>query len=309
MRHPGGINKRPHSVRDITRLLRPALIAAFFIATPLAVHAQDKVVATVNGKSLTEKDMKLAETEIGDDLGSLPPATRRRVLIEYLIENQLFAEAAEGEKLGQRDSFDERMQYWRRRALRDTYFDITVKEGITEAEKKAFYESQVTGRNDGEQVRARHILVDSEEKAKEIHDKITKGGDFKQLASEFSKDPGSKQDGGDLGYFGKGQMVPVFEDTAFKLKVGEVSQPVKSQFGWHLIKLEDRREVKPPPYENVKDRITAALMHKKAQEMATSLRKKATIDYVDPELKKQVEAQKAGANGAKGAAPPAPAGK
>ncbi len=281
---------------DFCKTMRRTAATALLLLAPFGAVAQDKVVATVNGKALTEADMRLAETEIGGDLGNLPPDTRRRVLVEYLIENQLFAEAAESEKLGQRGSFDERMQYWRRRALRDSYFDITVKEGITEAEKKAFYDSQVSGSKEGEQVRARHILVESELKAKEIFEKIGHGADFTQMAKEFSKDPGSKQDGGDLGYFGKGQMVPAFEETAFKLKVGEVSLPVQSQFGWHLIKLEDRRVLKPPAFETVKDRITAALMHKKAQDLATSLRGKANIDYVDPEIKKQIEAQKAGQN-------------
>src|SRR5258708_37385419 len=101
--------------------------------------AQDQAVAKVNGKVITEADIALAEAEIGGDLGNLPDGTKRRVLVEYLIENQLFADAAEGAKLGSGSEFDGRMQYWRRRALRDTYFDKSVKGAVSEAEAKRYY--------------------------------------------------------------------------------------------------------------------------------------------------------------------------
>lgn len=255
-------------------------------------QAQDEVVATVNGKDITEADVKLAETEIGSDLGSLPDATKRRVLIEFLIENQLFAEAAEGDQLGSSPDFDGRMQYWRRRALRDTYFDKSVKETVTEGDAKKLYEQQVKLLKPEVEVKARHILVESEDKAKEIAEKIVHGADFAQMAKEHSKDPGTKDDGGSLGYFSRGQMVPQFEEAAFKLDTGDVSDPVQTQFGWHLIQVEDKRERQPPEFEAVKDRLLASMMHRKAQEIAASLRGKAEIEYVDPEIKQQVEQEK-----------------
>ncbi|MBX9924764.1 MAG: peptidyl-prolyl cis-trans isomerase, partial [Hyphomicrobiaceae bacterium] len=132
---------------------------------------------------------------------------------------------------------------------------------------------------------------DSEDKAKEIADKLGKGGDFAALAKENSKDPGSKDDGGMLGFFGRGQMVPAFEEAVFKLKKGEVSPPVKSQFGFHIIKLEDRREKKLPSFDEVKDRILNSMIQQKAQEVANGLRGKAQIVYVDPEIKKMVDEQ------------------
>ncbi|MGE8940937.1 peptidylprolyl isomerase [Leptospira interrogans] len=265
---------------------------------PLA-SAQDGVVAKVNGKTITEADVKMAEAEIGSDLGSLPEATKRRVLVEYLIENQLFADAAEGAKLGSGADFDDRMQYWRRRALRDTYFDKSVKGSVGDADAKAFYDEQVKQLKPEEEVKARHILVETEEQAKELADKIAKGGDFVALAKEFSKDPGTKDEGGTLGYFGKGQMVPQFEEAAFTLKKGETSAPVQTQFGWHLIQVEDRRDRKPPDFDAVKERLVASMIHRKAQEIAASLRGSAQIEYVDPEIKKQVD----------GAKPDAPAPK
>lgn len=257
-----------------------------------AVRAEEKVVATVNGKPVTEGDLALAEAEVGADLGNLPAATKRRVLVEYLIETNLFAAAAEQEKLSSGPEFEKRLVYWRQRALRDSFFDKAVRGGINETEARAYYESQVKAMPAEEELQARHILVDSEAKAKELAEKVAKGEDFAKLARENTNDGGSREDGGMLGYFGKGQMVPQFEQAAFALKKGEVSKPVQSQFGWHLIKLEDRRQKPPPSYDEVKDRIVGSMIQAKAQEVATGLRSKAQIEYIDPEVKKEVEGDK-----------------
>lgn len=260
--------------------------------TSANVAAEEKVVAKVNGKVLTEADLRLAESEIGTDLGTLSGSQRRYVLVEYLIENQLFADAAESQKLGAGPAFDERMSYWKRRALRDAYFEQAVKSQVGEGAAKTYYDDQVKGLKPEEEVQARHILVESEDKAKEIAEKIKGGADFAQLAKENSKDPGSKDDGGMLGFFSRGQMVPQFEQAAFKLKVGEISAPVKSNFGWHIIKLENRRDKKPPSFEDVKDRLVNAMIQSKAKAVATELHEKAKIEYVDAEVLKQIEEQK-----------------
>jgi peptidyl-prolyl cis-trans isomerase C len=275
------------NIRSTT--IRAALAVAVLSLGTLSVAADEAVVATVNGKKITEADMRFAEAEIGADLGNLPEATKRRVLAEFLIENQLFADAADAEKLGSGPAFEERMQYWRRRALRDSYFEKAVKSTVSEAAAKTFYDDQVKLLKPEEEVQARHILVDSEAKAKEIAEKIKGGGDFAALAKEHSRDPGSKDDGGMLGYFSRGQMVPQFEEAAFGLQKGELSNPVQSQFGWHLIKLEDRRAKAPPSFDQVKDRILASLVHRKAQDATTALREKAKVEFVDPEIKKQAE--------------------
>ncbi len=176
--------------------------------------------------------------------------------------------------------------------MRDAYFDKSVRAGVNEAEAKAFYDNQVKAIPPEEELQARHILVESEAKSKELADKIAKGEDFAKLATENTIDGGSRADGGMLGYFGKGQMVPQFEQAAFALKKGEISKPVQSQFGWHLIKLEDRRQKPPPSFDELKDRILGSMIQQKAQEVATGLRAKAEIEYVDPEVKKEVEGDK-----------------
>lgn len=268
-----------------------ALLASWLALVALAgpVAAQDKVIAKVNGRAITEVDLRFAEAEIGNDLGSIPAEQRRRVLIEYLIETHLFAEAAEADKLGSAQGFDERKKYWERRALRDAYFDKSVRDAVSEADARKLYDAQVAAAKPQEEVHARHILVESEVKAKEIFEKIAHGEDFARMAKEHSKDPGSKDEGGDLGYFSRGQMVPVFEEVAFKLKKGDMSQPVQSQFGWHIIKVEDRRQRGAPPFDAIKERIMASLIHRRAQELGQALRDKAKFEYIDPALRAEIE--------------------
>ena len=280
----------------ISRLFRlgAALLCASAVVLTLPATAQDaasKVVAKVNGIAITEADLKLAEDEIGRDLGNLPDGTKRRVLVEFLIENNLFAKAAEAAKLSEGAEFDDRMKYWRNRALRDSYFEKEINTSVSEAAAKTYYDDQVKALKPKEEVQARHILVETEELAKDLKKKIDDGADFTALAKEHSKDPGTKDDGGMLGYFSAGQMVPDFEQAAFALKKGEVSAPVKSQFGWHLIKLEDRRQKPPPSFEDVKDRILSSMIHQRAQAVAAKLREDAKIEYIDEAIKKEVEEQ------------------
>jgi peptidyl-prolyl cis-trans isomerase C len=253
--------------------------------------------------------MKLADGELGSELGNLPPEVKRRALAEYLIDNALFAEAAEAEKLASTPEFEQQMRYLRQRLLREQYFEKTLKSTVSEDEAKKIYDARVASMPPQEEVSARHILVDSEEKAKELRTKIVAGADFAQVAKENSKDTGSKEQGGLLGYFTQGQMVPEFEAAAFKMQKGEVSEPVKTNFGWHIIKLEDRRRKEPPSFDAVKTTIMNSLVVRKAQEKAAELRKQATLDYVDAGIKKQVEEQKAkdAAAAKAGAAPPAAA--
>ena len=279
---------------SIAHRLGVAVAALFVLLGGFAAEAQDSVVAKVNGKTITEADMKLAEAEIGSDLGTLPEPTKRRVLVEFLIENQLFADAAEGQNLASGAAFNERLQYWRRRALRDAYFDTTVRNTINEAEARKLYEGMVGAAKPEEEVSARHILVESKDKARELYEKLAHGSDFAQLAKEHSKDPGSKDQGGQLGFFTRGQMVPQFEEAAFKLGKGEVGEPFQSQFGWHIVRVDDRRQRPVPRFEAIKDRVVADMIHKKAQQIAGDLRGKAQIEYIDPEIKSAIEQERPG---------------
>lgn len=277
-------------------------LAAVAVSGAVLCHpafAEDKPLATVNGKPLSEADVKLAEAELGAELAQLPEGSRRRILLEYLIENQVFSDAAEAAKFATGPDYEARVQYWRRRALRDIFFEKSIKASVKDDDAKKFYDDQVKALKPEEEVNARHILVKDEAKAKEIADKLAKGGDFAALAKENSEDPGSKDNGGDLGYFGHGQMVPEFEKAAFALEKGKISAPVKSNFGFHIIKLEDKRMRQPPPFDGLKDRIVNTLLQKKAQSIGVELRGAAKVEYLDPDIKKAIESEKAAA-----AAPP-----
>jgi peptidyl-prolyl cis-trans isomerase C len=263
------------------------------IAVPRLALADDtKVLAKVNGKTITEGDLKLADAEVGSELGNMPEPNKRQLLLDYLIENVVFADAAEAAKLGTGPAFEARMAYLKRRALREIYFEKTVRDAVTDVEAKKFYDDQVKAIKPQEEVSARHILVEKKELADEIAGKLKAGGDFAALAKEHSKDPGSKENGGDLGFFGKGMMVPPFEEAAFKLAKGETSAPVQSQFGFHIIRVDDKRTKQAPPFEAIKERLISTLVNQKAQAVSAEMRGKANIEIVDPELKKGAEAPK-----------------
>jgi peptidyl-prolyl cis-trans isomerase C len=278
-------------------LLAAAVVAAISAGGFLRFAAAedkpgDTVVATVNGQPITESDLRFAENELGGEIANLPPEVKRRALAEYLIDNELFAKAAEEAKIAATPEYEQQMRYLKRRVLRELYFDKTLKGKIGEDEAKKIYTDKIAQLKPEEEIEARHILVDSEEKAKELHAKIVAGADFAQLAKENSTDTGSKDQGGVLGYFGHGQMVPEFEAAAFKLEKGQVSEPVHTSFGWHIIKVDDRRKKEPPSFAAVKDTILNSLVVRKAQDTATELRSKAQVEYVDAGIKKQVEEQK-----------------
>jgi peptidyl-prolyl cis-trans isomerase C len=271
-------------------ITRSSLALALALAlSSAAAFAQDKPVATVNGQPITEADIRRAESEMGPELARMPEAQRRQRIIQLLIETEVMATAADVDKLGQGPEFEARLKTYRRRALRDVYFEAKIRGGVGPADIQAFYEKQVGLMKDNPQVRARHILVEKEADAKALHARIVKGEDFAKLAKENSKDAGSGANGGDLGFMQKGQTVPAFNEMLFKLKPGDMSEPVKTEFGYHIIKVEEIRAL--PPMAELKDRIVMHLIQEKAQTVSGELRTKAKIDYLDPELKKAMEPQ------------------
>lgn len=137
---------------------------------------------------------------------------------------------------------------------------------ITEEEMKAYFDEHKDEFAQEQQVHARHILVDDENLAREIYEKLKKGEDFAELAKQYSTDTATKDNGGDLGFFGKGEMVEEFEKVAFSLKVGEISSPVKTEYGYHIIKVEEKKEAQEPNYENSKEKIKDILFDQKFQE-------------------------------------------
>lgn len=263
-------------------------LAALYL-TAGAHAAEDTVLARVNGTAITEADVASAEAEVGSELARIPEQDRRRVLVEHLIETHLLAEAAKKEKLDQGPQVESRMKYYRQGLLRTLFLEKRVGEEVTEAQAKQFYDEQVAKIEPEMEVRARHILVETEEEARDIIERLNRDDDFAELAKEKSKDTGSGENGGDLGYFTRDRMVKEFADAAFALEVGAVSEPIESQFGWHVIKVEDKRQRQLASFDSVKDQIMAALVQKKVQDVIRDLRDDAQVEFVDPELKKAAE--------------------
>ncbi len=263
------------------------LTAALIGLAPLPAAADDPVVARVNGVDIKQSDLNFAASEVGPRLANYTPADRKKVLLQYVIENELMAEAGEKDKLNSAANFADRVKYHERRALRDAYFDASISNAVSDEAAKKIYDEKITGMKPEQEIHARHILVATEAEAKEVEDRLKKGEDFATVAKEKSTD--TSAEGGDLGFFARGQMLKPFEDAAFALEVGQISEPVQTQFGWHIIKVEEKRDQPLPTFDQVKEAIRTQLVQQKAQEVVTGLRDAAKIEVIDPELKKSME--------------------
>jgi peptidyl-prolyl cis-trans isomerase C len=261
--------------------------AAILACHPSALMAEDVTVATVNGTDIKQSDLDFAASEVGAQLANIPPEDRRMMLLQFVIENQLMADAATKDGLDKAQNFEDRIKYHRRRSLRDAYYDKSVREAVTEAEAKKVYDEKVAGMKPEEEVHARHILVATKEEAQEIAEKLKKGEDFATLAKEKSKDP--SVEGGDLGFFTRSEMLKPFADAAFALEVNQISEPVETKFGWHIIKVEEKRMRPLPGFGEVKDNIIAQLTKDKTAQTLKDLHDTAKIDIVDPEIKKSMQ--------------------
>lgn len=266
-------------------LLAAAGIALFVSGGAMA---QSKVLATVNGEEITEQDLELARAEIGEQLASIPAAQRSGNLLLYIIDNQLLAAASRTEKLDEGPNVEALLKYYRRRAMHDLYYQRKIRNAVSEAGARAVYDTEIAKTKPKSEVRARHILVKTEAEALDIIERLGRGSDFAELAREKSIGP-SGASGGDLGFFTREKMLPEFSKAAFKLEKDEISEPVKTKYGWHVIKLEEKRESKPPAFSEVKDRLLAGMVRRKAAEVITALRKAAKVEILDPELKKILE--------------------
>jgi peptidyl-prolyl cis-trans isomerase C len=251
--------------------------------SPAAVPAVDpaKVIARVNGVDITEGDLALAAEDPALQMPNVPEAQKRDLLTGYMIDLKLGAKAAEAAKVGSGAEFTRKLAYNRDKTLLDEYLDQEAKKAVTPEAARKLYDETVKSVPTEQEVRARHILVENEDDAKKIATRVKGGEDFAKVAGEVSKDPGSKTDGGDLGFFTKYRMVEPFAETAFKLEPGQISDPVKSQFGWHVIKVEEKRAKPAPTFDETKDQVETYLARKAQQDLIMGLRKNAKIERLD----------------------------
>jgi peptidyl-prolyl cis-trans isomerase C len=253
------------------------LVAALVFAAPLARAQDDPVVARVNGAEIRQSDLNVAEEEVGNQVAQMAPDAKREYLVSFLADMMLVAKAAEAKKIQDGADFKRRLNLARAKLLMEQFLQAEAKAAVTDAAMRKVYDEAVGQMSKEPEVRARHILVETEDEAKTVLAELKKGADFAELAKSKSKDPGSA-DGGDLGYFTKDQMVPEFSEVAFKLDKGALSDPVKSQFGWHVIKVEDRRERQAPEFDKVKDQLETYVVRRSQVEMITKLRQEAKIE-------------------------------
>jgi peptidyl-prolyl cis-trans isomerase C len=285
------LNLLPHSAPR-QRPIAFATIAALLFVLPAAsgcsknssseapASASDPVIARVNGVDIKQSDLALAEEDVGADMQAASPEAKREHLISYLADIIMVTQAADKKNLADNPDFKRRLAFLRSKLLMGYELQEEAKTALTDEALKQTYDEAVKSMSGQEEVRARHILVEGEDEAKAIIEQLKGGADFAKLAKEKSKDPGAAE-GGDLGYFTKDQMVPEFADVAFKMYPGQLSNPVKTQFGWHVIKVEDKRIKQPPEFEKVKDQIEAYLARKVQSDFIAKLRQSAKVERFD----------------------------
>jgi len=274
-------------------LLFGALAAAPAMAQKAAPKGKAKaskpvVVAKVEGEPIYDRDVLAA-------FRSLPPKVQQQGIdkiyervLELLIERRMMAIFGRREKYDKKPEVKRRVRQAENQIIRDVYLSQLIKKYLTEERIKAHYDEFVKKNPPKTEVRARHILVENEAKAKDIIKQAKGGQDFAKLAAKNSVGP-SAQRGGDLGYFTAKEMVKPFSDVAFKLKKGKISQkPVKTQFGWHVIKVEDRRTRKVPPYAKVKKQMTRQVGQKLGQDFIRQFREQAKVERYSLDGKKKL---------------------
>jgi peptidyl-prolyl cis-trans isomerase C len=257
-----------------------SLAMVLLAGLPLRAEESNPVLAKVNGSEIRQSDVNLAEEELGPSLAQMDPSTKKENVLAFLIDMKLVAKAAEAKKIEDRDDFKARLAFARNRLLMDNLLASEGKAATTEEAMKKVYDEAAKQIQGEQEVHARHILVETEDEAKAIEAELKKGADFAELAKKKSKDPGAS-DGGDLGFFTKDQMVPEFSAVAFSLEPGKISDPVKTQFGWHIIKVEEKRNRKAPDFDQVKSQIETYVTRKAQAEYVSKLREAAKVERMD----------------------------
>lgn len=266
--------------------VRGAILAAVLAAATLPAQAadnKDPVVAIVNGTELRASALMAYRRSLPPQMASQVPY---EALLDSMINNALIFEQ------GKKDGTDKDPEV--KQALKDIEQQLVVKAwmskklkaNVNDAAVKQAYDKFLANYKPQEEVHARHVLSDSEEGAKAIIAELKKGADFAETAKTKSKDPSAKQNGGDLGYFAKDEMVPQFADAAFAMQAGQLlDAPVKTQFGWHVIKVEDRRMSTAPAFEQVQPMLREQLAEETADRLLSDMRGKAKVKRFDPEGK------------------------
>ena len=258
------------------RLLAAAAFAGLATLSP----AQAKVLAKVDGAEITDDDVRTALEDLGPTLPQqLKGPARDAYVLDYLVDVKLAAKEAAKEKLEDNPEFARRMAYFHDKVLMEGLLSNIAKAATTDEAEKKVYDDAAKAQKPETEIHARHILVPTEDEAKAALARVRKGEDFAKVADELSKDPGSQ--GGDLGWFTRDKMVPEFAAAAFKLEPGQVSDPIKTEFGWHVIKVEGKRDKAFPPFDQVKDQVARYVAQKAQSEQILKLREAGKVERTE----------------------------
>ncbi|MDS7595272.1 peptidylprolyl isomerase [Agrobacterium tumefaciens] len=272
-------------------MLRYNKIAAAVIVATLGLQLpafaqEDKVVAKVGDLEIHQSELDLAMSNLDPQLAQLPDEQKKVAALSGAIDVKLLVKNAAAEGLEKTEDFKKRMDFIQDRELHNAYFRKHVVDAVTNDEVKARYDKEIAALPQEEEAHARHILVATEDEAKEVIKQLDSGKDFAEIAKEKSTDS-NKDDGGDLGWFGKGRMVPEFEEAAFGLEKGAYTKtPVKTQFGFHVIKLEEKRIAPPPAFEQVEPQVRQLVMRDKYVALIEKAKADQKVEIMDEALKK-----------------------
>jgi peptidyl-prolyl cis-trans isomerase C len=261
------------------------ILNKFFLGTALvlalstaAFAADSDVLARVNGKDITRADLKTFEDKLPPGAKALPPAILEPMAVDQLVNDQVLQKAATDAKTADTDEYKKRLEQVKNQLLVETYVTSRIEKKMTDSALHDEYDELKKNNPPQKEYEARHMLVDTKEQAEALIKQLDGGADFAKLASQNNKGP-EKEKGGELGYITVKEVVPEFGDALTKLKVGKYTEePVKTQFGWHVIKLEDERNRPAPKFDAVKDQVKQHLQQKLVQEEIAKLRKDAKVE-------------------------------
>ncbi|WP_025900025.1 peptidylprolyl isomerase [Sneathiella glossodoripedis] len=261
-----------------------------------ATDANDKVVATVDGSEIRESDVRRVYDSLPPQYKQAPFALIKTQLVEQLVNMRIIQNAAKEQEFDKQSEFSDRVADVKDQLLQEYYIQKKIDAAVTEDALKAEYDKATSEFVPAKEVHARHILLENEEKAKEVIELLEGGGNFIELAKEHSTGP-SGPNGGDLGYFEKERMVPEFAEAAFAMEVGSFSkEPVQTQFGWHVIYVEDSRDTSPPAYDDMKETLKQTLTNQTVNDLLDSLKEKAVVNIVEGAPSAEAPAKEEGAD-------------
>jgi len=239
------------------------------------------VLATVNGEEITQADIDLFYQELPDQMKQIPIEQVQNQILDRLIDQQLILGEAKKARLDKRPDIERKLAYEKTKILNESYLEIVLEKEVTPERIREVYNRAIALEEKREEIKARHILVKTEAEALDIINALKRGGDFISLAKERSTGPSGKN-GGNLGFFTADQMVPPFSKAAYALRKGETSdKPVQTQFGWHVIKVEDRRLAGARPFQELEPQIREQLVTKAYEKIIQQFRKTAKIEKMN----------------------------